>query len=75
MAFTFFLLSERLTNFFLKIVFGTLETCYDASSYALFSLAGVFVLLYSNFFGGGQIAKKETIYTLKAERTPCQSHK
>ena len=51
-------LSERLTNFFLKIVFGTLETCYDASSYALFSLAGVFVLLYSNFFGGGQIAKK-----------------
>ena len=64
MAFTFFLLSERLTNFFLKIVFGTLETCYDASSYALFSLAGVFVLLYSNFFGGGQIAKKERPFTL-----------
>ena len=63
MAFTFFLLSERLTNFFLKIVFGTLETCYDASSYALFSLAGVFVLLYSNFFGRANRKKRDHLHS------------
>ena len=66
MAFTFFLVEWKVDKLFLKNCFWDFGDLLWRS-YALFSLAGVFVLLYSNFFGEGKSQKKRpfTLWKLK----------